>query len=389
MKILIMSDLAPPYMGGGETYVTQLGTKLTKMGHEVHWLTSRIPNTKEYENYQGIHVHRIPILFSKRFLFPGRQTFSFMASLQKLDFVKGMDIVQANTLVAGYSGWKIAKKYNKPSLLFCHEFFGDLWGRIGQNILERKFYPKIERRIARAPYDWYACPSEYSKSTLIKAGAPEDKITVIPHGINHELFNASVDGKYFKKKFKLENFKLFGYVGRLRIRRTAQSKNLTALLQATKIVAKVIPDARLVLAGTGYEEMVPVIKKMNVEKHVIYTGDILYEDNPKFLRMCDVVVCPALSDGFCFLLSEASACGRPVVATKLAAHPDRVVHGRTGLLAEPTAQSIASSIIEVLNDENKAEQFSQEAQKHSKDFTWERSSQKHLEIYERLAETKR
>ncbi len=171
MKIMIMSDLAPPYMGGGESYVIHLGTHLAKLGYEVHWLTSKIPNTKEYEDYQGIHIHRIPILFSKKFLFPGRQTFPFMAALQRLDFVKDMDIVQANTLVAGYSGWRIARKYNKPSLLFCHEFFGDLWKTIGQNVLEKKIYPQMERRIARSPYDWYACPSEYSRSTLIKAGA--------------------------------------------------------------------------------------------------------------------------------------------------------------------------------------------------------------------------
>lgn len=389
MKIMIMSDLAPPYMGGGETYAIQLGSYLVKMGHEVHWLSSRIPNTKENEIYQGIHIHRIPILFSKKFLFPGRQTFPFMAALRKLDFVKDMDIVQANTLVAGYSGWRIAKKYNKPSLLFCHEFLGELWKIIGQNVLEKKIYPAMEKRIARSPYDWYACPSEYSKSTLVKAGAPEDKITVIPHGINFDLYNPNADGGYFRRKFRLENFKLFGYIGRLRIKRTAQSKNLVTLLEATKMVVKEIPDARLVLAGAGHEEMVPVLKRMDLEKHVIYLGNIPYEDNAKFLRMCDLVVCPALSDGFCFLLAEASACGVPVVATSLGAHSERVINGRTGLLTQPTAESLANSIIEVLRDESKAEEFGREAQKHSKDFTWERSSQKHLDIYEKLVETKK
>lgn len=387
MKIMIMSDLAPPYMGGGESYVIQLGTYLTKLGHEVHWLTSKIPGTKEYEDYQGIHIHRIPILFSRRFLFPGRQTFPFMAVLRKLDFVEDMDIVQANTLVAGYTGWRIAKKYNKPSLLFCHELFGDLWKKIGQNILEKKVYPEMEKRIARGPYDWYACPSEYSKSTLIKAAAPEDKISVIPHGINHELYNSSADGGYFRKKFKLGNFKLFGYLGRLRIKKTAQSKNLIALLEATKIVVKEMPQARLVLAGAGYEEMKPEIKRMDLEKDVIYLGNIPYEDNPRFLKMCDVVVCPALSDGFCFLLGEASACGISVVASNTGAHLERVIHGKTGLLTEPSADSIADSIIEVLSDEEKTRKFGTEGQKYSKDFTWARSCQKHVEIYEMLLRT--
>ena len=389
MKILIMSDLAPPYMGGGETYVLQLGTSLTRIGHEVHWLTSKIPNTKEYENYQGIHMHRIPILFSKKFLFPGRQTFSFMARLRKLDIVKDIDIVQANTLVAGHSGWRIAKKYHKPSLLFCHEFLGDIWEKIGQNVLEKNIYPEMERRIARSPYSWYACPSEYSKSTLIKAGAPKDMITVIPHGINFTLYNPGADGTYFRRKFRLEKFKLFGFLGRLRVKKTAQSKNLAMLLEATRIAVKKVPDARLVLAGAGYEEIAPLIKRMEIQDHVSYIGNIPYADNARFLKMCDVVVCPAWSDGFCFLLAEASACGMPVVATNVGAHPERIIDRKTGLLSEPNAQNLADSIMEILNDDNKARELGKEAQRHAKDFTWELSSQKHLEMYQRLIENRR
>lgn len=388
MKILIMSDLAPPYMGGIETYVTQLGKHLTQLGNEIHWLTSKIPGTGDYENYQGIHIHRIPILFSKKFVFPGRQTFPFMVSLQKLDFIKNMDIIHANTLTAGYSGWKIAKKYNKPSLLFCHEFLGDLWGKIGQNFLERKLYPWMEKRIAKAQYDWYACPSEYSKSTLIDAGAPQDKITVIPHGINFDQYNPNADRLYFRKKFGLENFRLFGYLGRLRIKKTTQSKNLTTLLETTKLVVKEIPDARLVLAGDGYEEIASMVRKMELENHVVYLGNIPCEHNPRFLKTCDVIVCPALSDGFCFLLAEASACGVPVIATNVGAHPERVINGKTGLLAEPKKQSLADSIVEVLSDENKAEQLGSEAQRYSMDFRWEKSAQKHLEIYRKLMRTR-
>jgi len=388
MKIMIMSDLATPSMGGIETYVTQLGTHLTRLGCEVHWLTSKIPDTKEYENYQGIHIHRIPILFSKKFLFPGRQTFPFMATLQKLDFIEDMDIVHANTLTAGYSGWRIARKYNKPSLLFCHEFLGDLWKTIGQNVLEKTIYPKMEKRIAKAPYDWYACPSEYSKSTLVKAGAPMNKITVIPHGINHDLYNTSDDGSYFKSKLKLEGLKLFGFLGRLRMKKTAQSKNLLMLLKATKIVIEEIPDARLVLAGSGYEEIEPFIQKMGLQNHVTYVGNISYQDNPRFLTMCDVVVCPALSDGFCFLLAEASACGKPVVATRLGAHVDRVVDGKTGLLAKPDAKSIADCILEILTDENLAKKYGRDAEIYAKNFTWERTTQEHLQLYNRLIESK-
>ena len=238
MRIAIVSDLAHPHKGGGEVYVMQLSKKLVSLGHEVHWLTSRIPGTVESETIEGINVHRIPILFERRYIFPGRQTFPFTALLHKVDFLHNVDLVQANTMVAGLTGWRIAKNYGKPSLLFCHEFFGDLWKRIGQNIAERHLYPEFERRIARSPYDWFATPSEYSKMTLIKAGAPRARITVIPHGVDRSVYNRGIDGKAMKKELGLESFRLFGYIGRLRIGGTTQSKNIPALIEIAKIVSQ-------------------------------------------------------------------------------------------------------------------------------------------------------
>ena len=129
----------------------QLGNQLTKMGHEIHWLTARIPNTKEYEPYHGIHIHRIPILSKNRFYFPGRQTFPFMVMLQKVR-LSTTDGCYSNKYACCRLYWlETCKKYNKPSLLFCHEFYGALWNKVGSTLLERRVYPTIEMRIARFP----------------------------------------------------------------------------------------------------------------------------------------------------------------------------------------------------------------------------------------------
>jgi glycosyltransferase involved in cell wall biosynthesis len=77
MQILLVSDLGPPYIGGGERYLLELSTRLASLGHEVHWCFSQLPGTKKEELYQGVHIHRISIPFSQHFLFPGRQFFPF------------------------------------------------------------------------------------------------------------------------------------------------------------------------------------------------------------------------------------------------------------------------------------------------------------------------
>jgi glycosyltransferase involved in cell wall biosynthesis len=100
--------------------------------------------------------------------------------------------------------------------------------------------------------------------------------------------------------------------------------------------------------------------------------------------MCDVVVCPAVSDGFCFMLAEASACGKPVVATKAGSHPERIINNKTGILTSVSPQSLAEGIIKILENPKLAKRFGQNGAKLAKKFTWEESVRKHLEIYEML-----
>jgi glycosyltransferase involved in cell wall biosynthesis len=383
---MICSDLAPPYIRGGESYVINLGRELVKLGHEVHWLTSKLPNTKDYEIYQGICIHRVPILFSCRYLFPGRQSFPATAFLPAIKLAKKMDVLQFNTFIAGTFGWLVGKIARKPCLLWCHEMFGELWREIGQNFLEKEIYPFIEKFIANSPYDWFACPSNYSKKTLIKAGAPKEKITVISHGINHKLFNPKAK-KNLRKKFSLEKYKIFGYTGRLSIKSVGQSKDFQTLLEATKYVTQKLPNARLILGGYGFEELKPLIKKLGIEKYVIYVGSRPFEELPQFYASCDVVVGASVAEGFGFMYAEASSCGKPVVAPKAGCIPEIILDKKTGILVEPkNPKSLADAIIELLTNEEKARKMGKKGAEYMKKFTWENSVKKHLEIYEKLIE---
>lgn len=387
MKILIGSDVAPPYIRGGEEYVINLGKTLVKMGHEVHWITSKLPDTKDEENYEGITIHRIPIPFKKRFHFPGRQFFFATSILPGIRLARKMDVVQMNTLVAAPFGWFIPKFARKPSVMFAHEIFGDLWKKFGQNAFEKLIYPYMEKRMAKAPYDHYVCPSNYSKKTLTKYGANPRKITVIPHGLDFERYNPKKDKINFRKKFSLQGYKLFGYAGRLHIKKTGQSKNIVSLLKALPHVIKSVPNAKLVLLGIGYEELEPIVKKMNIQDSVVWFGDKISRDfsfNPHFYKMCDAIACPALSEGFDFMLANASACGTPIIATDCGAHPDRVINGKNGLLTGTNPTQIADGIVKVLSNESLAKRFGKEGAKYAKKFTWKKSAEAHLKVYEEV-----
>lgn len=378
----MVSDLSPPVvMGGIENYILNLSKKLIEQGHEIHWLTSKLPDTKSEEVYEGIKIHRVNIPFADHYSFPGRQLFSIASLIKGIKLAKGMDIIHVNTLVPGLLGWIISKYSEKPSVLFCHEFYGSLWNKIGQNILEKYGYPIFERLTAISPYDWFACPSEYSKQTLIKYGVPSDKITVINHGLDHDLISPNKLTRNYKKIYGIDG-PTFGYLGRLGIKGTGQAKNIIGLLEAAKHVIQEIPEAKLILGGKGFSDLKKYIKEFGIEKNTVYIEEIPREDTSSFLKACDVVVCPALSDGFCFLLAEASASGIPVIGTNLGSHPERI-HDN-GLLVNPNSKDIADSILKILRNQEMGKTFGKAGINFTNDLTWEDSSRAHLELYERL-----
>ncbi len=356
---------------------------LIAAGHDVHWLSSKIPDTEKYENYQGIHIHRVPIFLSRRYVFPGRQSFALTSISKATRLAKKMDVLQFNTFVAGVPGWLVGKMSKKPTLLFCHEMFNKLWKKVGRNFIEKTIYPQVEKFIANSPYDWFACPSEYSKKTLVEAGANQELISVLPHGINTRMFNTRVKSD-LKKRFKLERHKVFGFSGRLSIGDVGHSKNLVGLLEAAKIVAKEVPNSKLVLGGKEFNDISLVVKKMGLEKSVILAGHRPYNEVPGFFKMCDAIVCPALADGYCFLVAEAAACGTPVVATNAGSHPERLQHKETGVLTGTSSEEIAEGIIKVLSEEKFARKIGMKAAQHYKKQNWKNVAKNYTELYENL-----
>jgi len=377
MRIGVFSDLFYPFVGGNENYLINLETRLIEHGIEVVHLTTKLPVTKERELYKGIEIMRVPVLtknFKKgRFLFP-------FLGLSKIKIFKNVDLIQTTTYPASITGWIIGKILKKPTVLFCHEFFRDFWKYMRSNFIAKNLYPVIENYIAHMPYDWFICPSNFSKKSLIDAGTDKKKITVAYHGID-PIFNPKVDGSYLRKKFKVENNLLFGFTGRLD---DWGQKGIKYLLEATKIVTNELPNAKLMLGGRGFDSIIELIKKLKIEDKVIYVGNLNFRDVPKFYSMCDIIAGASIAEGFGFMYAEASACGKAVVATNAGSIPEIIINGKTGVLVPPRdSKALAEAIIELLTNRNKARKMGKRGAKYvRRKFSWEKSVKKHLEVYE-------
>ena len=377
MKIAIISDLYYP-LGGGEVYSLLIEKELVKLGHEVIHLTSHIKGTKPVETKDGIKIVRTWIPFSHDFM-KGRFFFPFTDFL-KIQTLKDVDIIQTITYPAAGTGWILSKLLGKPNILFCHEFFRDYWRYMRSGFLQKQIYPFFEEAMGHSPYDWAITPSIYSKKSLIDAGFDAKKITVAYHGLDPK-FRPGVKSNW-RKKYGLEGKKVFGFIGRLD---DFGQKGIQYLLEASKLVFSEVPDARLVLAGSGYKNAEPIIKKLGIENLVVSLGRIPDGTEPYFYSMIDVFVGASIAEGFGLVYAEASRCGKPVVATNGASIPEVVINGKSGILVPiRNAQALADGVIKLFTNEKLAAKMGKEGSEYTKKFTWENSVKQHLKVYEKF-----
>lgn len=174
------------------------------------------------------------------------------------------------------------------------------------------------------------------------------KVYSVPTGINLDDF-AKADGAPFRHALGIPlNAPVLGIAAVLR-----SWKGHKVLLNAMPGILAPYPDARLCIVGEGPMRAVleARIGELNLKDRVIMTGH--REDIAEVIASFDIAVMASYaSEGIPQFALQAMALGKPVVGTRVGGIPEVVLHGETGLLAEPgDPESLAQAVIALLRDE--------------------------------------
>ncbi|MGH7389236.1 MAG: glycosyltransferase family 4 protein [Candidatus Rokuibacteriota bacterium] len=184
------------------------------------------------------------------------------------------------------------------------------------------------------------------------AGIAGERVVWIPGAADLARFAGDADPRPIREEFKLGGVPVIASVARL-----APNRGHELLLGAFRLLLASMPEARLLLVGKGETRarLETLVADTGLGERVLFTG---YRDRdlPAVLAAADCFALMAAgSDDSCRAALEAMAAARPVVARRVGALPETVVHGETGLLVDDDRPaSVAAALAAVLGDRERA-----------------------------------
>jgi glycosyltransferase involved in cell wall biosynthesis len=232
----------------------------------------------------------------------------------------------------------------------------------------------------RSRADAFITVSEAVGRALAASGVAPVRVHVVRNGVDAQAIRAAAVREPLTVALPAGEGPLVGCVARLE-----KVKGVADFVDAAAVVARDVPDARFVVAGSGSQEQSLIARRAAAPAGRL---EFLGHTQPvePLLAALDVLVLPSLSEALGLALLEAGALGVPVVATAVGGIPEVVEDGVTGILVPPgQPAAVADAVTRLLSDPAAARAMGEAARERvEREFTLERMVAGHLAVYESL-----
>lgn len=217
-----------------------------------------------------------------------------------------------------------------------------------------------------------------AKSLLISNGLPENRIEIIPPGINVKQFKMT--SKYPKDS---EIVKLIS-VGSL-----TKRKGFDLILQALAMVTRKHKNVKLTILGKGHykDQLEEQVSQLKIKEFVSFAGTVPNFKITEHYQKSHVYVSMSRSEGFATVCLEAMSSGLAVVSSKVGGFEDAIKDGKNGFLVEQEDyQALAKKIIHLIENPSLIEKFGRQARKDAEDnYDWDTIIiPKYLRVYKEV-----
>ena len=349
MKIGFITPFFSPVAGGSAKGPYYLAKYLVKKGHEVFIFTSNFGrNLAKFPDEKDLAIIESKIELKVFNLFYTSSLRSELESSNKLDILH----LHNFRTYQNYVAYSYAKRTNTPYILQAH---GSI-PRIGKKELKWLYDVFFGYRLLRDASKVIAL-TQVETDQYRHMGVSEEKIAIIPNGIDLSEYAELPPKGSFKKKFNIpEDRKIILYLGRIH-----KTKGIDLLVRAYAHLKNEMRcrDVVLVIAGPddGYlSEAKALANSLGVYNSVMFTGFISSEDKLMALVDAEVFVTPSFY-GFPITFLEACSVGTPLVTTSLG-NTLEWIDRNVGYVAQPTPRDLAEAIYRIISDDELRRRFS-------------------------------
>jgi len=389
MRVLMLSWEYPPVIEGGlARHVRKLAEALVALGAEVHVLTRGDRAMPLEEARGGVIVHRVaesprPRDLGEFIAWVEHMNADMLAAGVELGDRYRPDIVAGHDWLVAVAGDHLATRFRCPLVMTIHATeYGRHQGWVSDH--PQSWIHGIECWITSRADRVIAC-SHYMQGHVADVfGVAEERISVIPNGIDPMDLQPVEDLTALRARFAAPDEKLVILVGRL-----VYEKGFQLALQALAPIVSRLPGVRFLVAGSGtYEdELKAQAQELALTGHGQFLGWIGDDALHSLYRIADLCVVPSIYEPFGLVALEAMASGCPCIVADTGGLREVVPAGeRVGLRFNGgDADHLGVMIERLLTDEPLRDRLVTEASEHVLRFDWSDVARRTLALYGELA----
>lgn len=167
-------------------------------------------------------------------------------------------------------------------------------------------------------------------------------------------------------------------------------KGLDYLIQAEPLITREVPDARIVIAGTGEDFGRYEAAMAGRDAFEVHNYRIPYDEGARLFQQASVIALPYVEASQSGIIPTAYGFRRPVVVTDVGSLPEIVDNGKTGYVVPPRdPEALAAAIVSLLKDPTACRRMGEQGYTKLKtDMAWSTIAHALLAVYSELAHSR-
>jgi glycogen synthase len=388
VRTLILSWEYPPLIEGGlARHVRKLAENLAAQDVEVHVLARGLEESPSEEELEGVLIHRVteperPRDLSEFVTWIEHMNADMLAAGVEVGDRHSFDVVHGHDWLVASAGDHLAKRFRCPLVVTIHATeFGRHQGWVDKH--PQSYIHGVEHWMANRAERVVTCSAYMREHVADIYGLEEERISVIPNGIDPSELVPVDDLDALRARFAASDERLVLLVGRL-----VYEKGFHLALQALPGLTERLGDVRFIVAGSGTaeRELIEQARELGLHEHGSFLGWIGDDVLHSLYRIADLTVVPSIYEPFGLVALEAMASGCPCLVADTGGLREVVPNGDVGLrFRSRDPESLGQMAERLLTDKDLCDRLVAEASEHVLGFDWADVAQQVADVYREVS----